>query len=191
MVGYSRRRGLVFLRAIARFLQSTCMLLLMTYVKKSFCVAKNCCLLTTVSSKRHVCICVDTNKQRAKKKKIVSEGMHTHSLPFRFTACVVHTRREKEFIFLVTTALVKTLQNTSISLSLSPSLLSRGTKDTKKKRDGGERRRNTKKRSNSEEEDDDDDDGALERARGVRRFCVFVRAIFAIEARSSAVRCWR
>ena len=99
----------------------------------------------------------------------------------------VHTRREKEFVFLVTTA----LQNASKHALLSLSLLLRGTKDTKKKRDGGERRRNTKKRSNSEEEDDDDDDGALERARGVRRFCVFVRAIFAIEARSSAVRCWR
>jgi len=144
-----------------------------------------------VSSKRHVCMCVDTSKQLFFfKKKLVSEGGCTPIASFLFRR--VHTRREKEFVFLVTTALVKTLQNTHFSLSLSLSLSSFARNERyKKKRDGGERRRNTKKRSNSEEEEEDDDDGALERARGVRRFCVFVRAIFAIEARSSAVRCWR
>ena len=111
--------------------------------------------------------------------------MHTHRFLF-VSACAYKKRKGvRQFVFLVTTA----LQNASKHALLSLSLLLRGTKDTKKKRDGGERRRNTKKRSNPEEEDDDD--GALERARGVRRFCVFVRAIFAIEARSSAVRCWR
>ena len=144
-------------------------------------------MLTTVSSKRHVCMCADTSKATLKKKKTCLRGwMHTHSLPFCFGVCIQEEKRSSYFSLR---RHFKTLQNTHFSLPLSLSLLLRGTKDTKKKRDGGERRRNTKKRSNPEEEDDDD--GALERARGVRRFCVFVRAIFAIEARSSAVRCWR
>ena len=141
-----------------------------------------------MSSKRHVCMCVDTSKQLLKKKNL-SPRMDAHpSLPFCFGVCIQEEKRSSYFSLR---RHFKTLQNTHFSLPLSLSLLLRGTKDTKKERDGGERRRNTKKRSNSEEEDDDDDDGALERARGVRRFCVFVRAIFAIEARSSAVRCWR
>ena len=116
--------------------------------------------------------------------------MHTHRFLF-VSACAYKKRKGvRQFVFLVTTALQNASKHAFLSPSLSLSSFARNER-YKKKRDGGERRRNTKKRSNSEEEEEDDDDGALERARGVRRFCVFVRAIFAIEARSSAVRCWR
>ena len=89
----------------------------------------------TVSSKRHVCICAQTqvtSKQLLKKKKkiVSARGMHTHRIPFCFGVCI-----EKRKVVYIS-RYDGTCQNASkhsLSLSLSLSLLSRGTKDTKKK----------------------------------------------------------